>query len=410
MTAEAGKTDLVRILTVVFGIGLTSIIGWGTSFSAIAILGTIIGKDLGLSREVIFGGMTVMLVTSGLVAPRCGRLVDREGPRKVMTFGSALCAVSLALMARADGAISFWVAWGLFGVAVPLAMSNAAVTAIAQVAGPHARRAITGLTILAGTTSAIFLPLTAWIEARYGWRLTLALFAIAHLVICLPVHLFVLPSRSAASPSGLGTESGAKSDATWDGVLPEAARSRAFWLIVAWSCFEGMLVWGFNLQAVDLLRGLGLAQETAIAVWMLSAGSQAVSRIADFLYASRIPVMSTALVSAALAPVGFAVFLTLGVGVPGASLMAICYGLGHGLFVVARNVLPLRLFGLRTLGETMGRMSRPQSIVNAFAPIVFAAILARYGAYPALLFTAFCGVASFVAVVLLALMLKRAGQ
>ena len=130
------------------GIGLTSIIGWGTSFSAIAILGTIIGRDLGLSREVIFGGITVMLVVSGLVAPRCGRLIDREGPRKVMTFGSALCAVALALMARVERRDQLLGCVGLFGVAVPLAMSNAAVTAIAQVAGRHARRAITGLTIL----------------------------------------------------------------------------------------------------------------------------------------------------------------------------------------------------------------------------------------------------------------------
>ena len=172
-----------------------------------------------------------------------------------------------------------------------------------------------------------------------------------------------------------------------------------------------MLVWGFNLQAVDMLRGLGLAQETAIGVWMLSAASQAVARIADFLYASRIPVLYTALaVSGHWRRSGLLLFLALGIGVPGAALMAICYGLGHGLFVIARNVLPLRLFGLRTLGETMGRMSLPQSIVNAFAPILFAAILARYGAYPALLFTAFCGVASFVSVVLLALTLRRSGQ
>lgn len=409
MTAEADRTSLVRIVTVVFGIGLTSIIGWGTSFSAVAILGTIIGRDLGLSREVVFGGITVMLIVSGLVAPRCGRLVDREGPRKVMTFGSVLCAVALALMSRSNNAISFWASWAVFGVAVQLALSNAAVTTIAQVSGRHARRAITGLTILAGLTSAIFLPVTAWLEARYGWRVTLALFALAHLVICLPIHYFILPNTGVASAAP-AIKSDTKGDASWEGLLPEAERPRAFWLIVAWSCCEGMLVWGFNLQAVDMLRGLGLAQETAIAVWMLSATSQAVARIADFLFGGRIPVMTTALLSAAMAPAGFAVFLLIGASVPTAAAMAICYGLGHGLFVIARNVLPLRLFGLRTLGETMGRMSLPQSIVNAFAPIAFAAILARYGAHSALLFTTICAAGSLISVALLAVTLKRANQ
>jgi hypothetical protein len=70
MTVDQSRADLIRIIPVVIGIGLTSIIGWGTSFSAIAILGSIIGRDLAISREAIFGGIAIMLVVSGLVAPR----------------------------------------------------------------------------------------------------------------------------------------------------------------------------------------------------------------------------------------------------------------------------------------------------------------------------------------------------
>lgn len=412
MTASQGQVSVARIALVVSGVGLTSIIGWGTSFAMIAVLGTTIAKDLGLSRELVFGGMTVMLITSGLAAPWCGRLLDREGPRRVMTLGTVVMAVALALMGRAGGAVTFWLAWALVGIAVPLAMSNASVTAIAQIAGAHARRAITGLTIIGGLTSFFFLPITGWLEARYGWRGTLAVFAILHLVICLPIHASVFPSRFTPAEPGAGNASmpDRATAATLDGVLPIHARRRAFWLIVLWSCCEGMLVWGLNMQAIDLLKGFGLTADAAIAMWMFSSIAQSAARIVDFSIGHRIPAINTALLSAIMAPLGFLLFKFGGTTTVAAGVMAFCYGLGHGWFVVARNVLPLRLFGLKGLGETMGRLSLPQNIVNASAPMLFAAILSRHGPEAALWAGMVCAIASLAAVTLLYRDLRGGGS
>jgi MFS family permease len=410
MIAEEGQTTVSRITTVVLGVGLTSLIGWGTSFAAIAVLGSTIARDLGLSRELVFGGITVMLAASGLAAPRCGRLLDQEGPRRVMSLGSVLIAVSLALMSQSRGVVSFWAAWAIFGVAVPLAMSNASVTSIAQLAGPHGRRAITGLTIIAGLTSFFFLPITGWLEARYGWRGTLAIFAALHLIVCLPIHLGLFAPRfdvrACDKPANVTPADSAAHEAALHGILPPSARQRAFWLIVLWSCCEGMLVWGLNMQAIDLLKGYGLAAEAAIAMWMFSSLAQSTARVFDFAVGYRIPAVMTAVASAFMAPLGFIVFKLAGSSTVAAGFMAICYGLGHGLFVVARNVLPLRLFGLKGLGETMGRLSLPQNIVNAVAPIMFAAILSRYGADAALLSGLVCALASLAAVTLLYLDLR----
>jgi MFS family permease len=405
MTAQQDQATVARLAIVVLGVGLTSVIGWGTSFSAIAVLGTGIARDLGLSREIVFGGMTVMLAASGLAAPRCGRLLDQEGPRRIMSLGSVLLAVSLALMSWSNGVVSFWAAWAVFGIAVPLAMSNAAVASIAQLAGSHGRRAITGLTIIGGLTSFFFLPITGWLEARYGWRATLALFALLHLVVCLPIHLGLFAPRFGRprqdSPVAASAVDSAAHEAALHGILPQSERRRAFWLIVLWSCCEGMLVWGLNMQAIDLLKGYGLAAETAIAMWMFSSLAQSTARVFDFTVGHRIPAVTTALASALMAPLGFLVFKLAGSSTVAAGFMAVCYGLGHGLFVIARNVLPLRLFGLKGLGETMGRLSLPQNIVNAAAPMMFAAILSRYGADAALMSGLVCALASLAAVTLL---------
>jgi hypothetical protein len=52
-------------------------------------------------------------------------------------------------------------------------------------------------------------------------------------------------------------------------------------------------------------------------------------------------------------------------------------GLGHGLFAIARNTLPLALFGVKEFGTYMGLLTVPQNIVNAVAPVLFAAVLSR---------------------------------
>jgi MFS family permease len=407
MTVEAAAPDepsfgISKVLPAVVGLGVTQIIGWGTSFSAIAVLGTPIGADLKLPREVVFAGVTIMLVVSGLVAPWVGRTLDRRGPRMLMAAGSCLAAVSLGLMAGARGPVQFLLAWAMFGGAVALALSTTALPALVQLAGPHARKAVSGLTILGGTTSLLFLPITAGLAGWLGWRGTVLVYAALHLMIALPIHLLIL--RTAAPPAA--PADGGRKDTTWRGDLPERLRGKAFWLLVAWSCCEGMLVWGFNLQAVDLLIGMGLPFAAAIAAWMFSSPSQAIARIIDLVFGHRYTVMTLSIVSAALAPLGFLLFYAAGTSAMSAAVMATLYGLGHGIFVIARNMLPLKLFGMATFGTMTGRMALPQNVANALAPILVASLLARVGPQATLAVSAVFALGSLVAVLLLARLVK----
>ena len=169
-----------------------------------------------------------------------------------------------------------------------------------------------------------------------------------------------------------------------------------------------MLVWGFNMQAVDVLRGAGLTLETAIAVWMLSGPCQAIARMIEFAFSGRYPIMVTAILSAVLAPIGFAAAFILGLTPTTGALVAICFGLGHGLFAIARNMLPLRLFGLETFGTTMGRIAFPQSLANALAPVLFAAVLSRAGATAGLACAAAVAIVSLLVVLALTRTVKAA--
>jgi MFS family permease len=60
------------------------------------------------------------------------------------------------------------------------------------------------------------------------------------------------------------------------------------------------------------------------------------------------------------------------------------YGFGTGVVTVARALLPLSLFSLRDYGLQASRLSLPQNVANAAAPVVFTALLDRAGALAAL--------------------------
>jgi predicted MFS family arabinose efflux permease len=103
-------------------------------------------------------------------------------------------AAGLIALSQAQGLWTYALAWLVIGLAAPIALTQAAMSALAQIAGADARRAMGTLLLFSGFSSAVFWPLTAWLEARLGWRETCLVFAGLHLLICCPLHALVIPT------------------------------------------------------------------------------------------------------------------------------------------------------------------------------------------------------------------------
>jgi hypothetical protein len=402
---DSAPTDRRLMLTAVGGLGITQIIGWGTTFSSLTIFGTTIGVDLNFSREVVFGGITMMLLVSALLAPRVGRLVDSKGARPIMIAGSATAALAMIALAFTHGIVTYLLAWVLVGVAMPMMLSNTALVGLVQIVGSNARRAITGLMLLSGLTGTLFLPLNAMLLESVGWRNTYLIFALLHLLICLPIHAMVLRRRD-LDAMGVPRSGGG----TIEGMLPPDKRFAAFIMLSIWSCTEGLITWGLYMQIIDVFKGLGLSGAAAIGVWAMVGPSQASARFGELLFGGRYSILTTAFLSAILTTGSFLIILPFTTSVFVAGAFSICLGLGHGFFAIARNTLPLMLFGAREYGTYMGRLMLPQNIVNAGAPVIFAIAISRFHPSTALWLAAGAAFAGFVAVILLVRTCQRSSD
>ena len=375
------------------GLGLTQIVGWGTTFLMPSVLGRHIERDLGLASEIVYGGITVMFGVGALFAPRVGRLLDRTGARSIMAVGSVVYALSLAALAFSQGLASYLLCWAAMGVASTLALNTPASIALAQVAGARARQAIAVLAIVGGFASTVFWPVSEALELFAGWRGVLLIYAAVHLLVCAPVHLLALPGRGAVGPQ-------AAAAATAPAAPSERSRQIFLLLSISFSC-GAFIFTGFIVHAIGVLRGLGHDPASALLLASLIGPAQVAVRVIELMFGHRYAISSSALFAAAVLPLGLGLALLAGGNFAIALVCLVGYGIANGLKAVLRATLPLALFGRAQFGAYLGRLALPQGIVSAAAPPVLAAVMTGYGAEGVLAVTFVVAMVALIATILL---------
>lgn len=369
------KPDSIRLAPLAAPLAVTQITGWGTTYWIPAMLAGPLERDIGLTAEAVFGGVTVMLLVSAVVAPRFGRLIDAHGSRWPMVAGSLVLALALLVISQATGTVSYLAGWVLIGIGMPLALTQAAAAAMAQIAGPKARQAIGLLMMIGGLSSSVFWPLSAYLEANIGWRQMCMLFALAHVVICAPIHLLALGRLQPHRPRD--AEPAATSPAP-PRLSPEERRA-AFILMATAFSLTGFISWGLPLQLIEILKAYGHPAAFAVFAGTLIGPAQVAARFAEMTFGGRIGILTVGVISAALMPL--AVLLPIiGPASPAIAIgFAIGYGMSAGAITIVRNVAPLALFGKETYATMTGWLSLPQNIVFALSPMIFAATMRHSG-------------------------------
>jgi MFS family permease len=369
------------MIQAVLALGITQIIGWGTTVYALGVLAKPIASDTGWPFEVVVGGFTSGLLASALVSTTIGRLIDRVGGRHVMTLGSSATALALVGVALAPNAMAYLAAWAALGVAMRLSLYDAAFAALVQITPSHGRRAISYLTLFGGFASSVFWPLGHALAAAHGWRTTVLIFAGLNLLVCLPLHWFGLRQREAAVAPVTVTVATNTADPAITSIPELAGRARhlalALFAVVMSAC-----AFVFGALAVllpALLEANGVSATAAVTLAAIKGAAQVGGRFADIVYGQALAPLHLGRIAVGLLPLSFAVFYVFPASFMTVLAFTILFGISNGLVTIVRGAVPLALFGSKGYGEILGLLAAPYLLLNATAPVVIALVVDRWG-------------------------------
>lgn len=380
-----------RQLPIILALGTTQTLAWASSYYLPAILADPIARDLGISTNWFFAAFSVALVISALLGPRVGRQIDVFGGRQVLSVSNVTFAIGLAALGAAH---SVWVlafAWLMLGIGMGLGLYDAAFGALGRIYGDKARRAITGITLLAGFASTIGWPLTAWGLDTIGWRNTCFAWAIAHIVLGLPLNLLFIPT--------VGHASAVAPAATKPHIpIDRTMMLLAFAFAAAWAVTGAMAA-----HLPRILEATGATTVQAIAAGAFIGPAQVFARVMEASVLSRLHPLAITRLACVTHPIGALIVAVFGGGA--ASMFAIFHGAGNGILTIARGTLPLAIFGPRNYGYRLGILGAPARISQALAPLAFSFLIDRLGGQVLLVSSAL----SVLALISLAMVTRRAG-
>lgn len=375
----------LRPAVIVWLLGISQIVGYGTLYYSFSILVGDMAASFGWPVSWLYGSLSLALLVGGLAAPAVGKRIDRHGAGLVMTIGSAAAAIALAGAALAPNGVVFTIAAVAMQVTGALVLYDAAFAALVQAAGPEARLRITHLTLIAGFASSIFWPLTAWLQGMLDWRQIYIAFALANLVLCLPIHAILARQRKHHLARLVD-----KASPLHETVAPEKQR-RLLWLVTIGFALAGFALSAMLAQMVPMLTALGLGA-SALAVSTLFGPAQVLVRLVNMLVgARRHPILAT-IIALVMTPAAIVLLTLSAPWAAGAVVFAVMLGFGSGLKSIVQGTLPLTLFGSGAYGARLGIMAAFRQGLAALAPFALAFLIDSVGAGPALWIIAAVGV------------------
>lgn len=358
------------------GLCVTEIVSYGVIYYAFPVLAGPIAAGTGWSLTGVTAAYSAGNLAGALAGVPVGRLVQRHGPRPVMTAASALGALAVAAIAAAPSYGWFLAAWLAAGTASAGLFYPPAFAALTAWYGPRRVQALTALTLAAGFASTIFAPLTSALAAPLGWRGTYLVLAGVLAAITIPAHAVALrlpwtPPRAEPGPARRRPDR-------------QVLASRPFVLLATAAALCAFAQYAALVNLVPLLTRRGLP--AGLAAWALGLGGagQVAGRLCYRPLVSRLaPKDRTVAVIAA----GAAVTLLLGL-LPGPAALlvfaSVLAGAVRGTFTFTEATLVADYWGAGRYAVVNGVFNAPLTAAGALAPSAGAAIAAATGSYPVL--------------------------
>jgi len=351
-------------------LGVTQIIAWGTIFYTPVLIVPLIAADRGWSIAFAMGGFSFGLLVAGLASPFVGRAIDRVGGHVVMTVGSLIGALGLALIVHAANAFAYLAVWMVLGIAMAANLYDSAFASLGRIFGGAARRPITALTLIGGFASTVSWPLTHFLLEALGWRGTYLAYAALLALVAAPLHALALPRER--HQADLPTTSDLLAPVK---VLPP--HGMTFLLVASAFAAYAFVPSGLSAHLLAIFSRAGIDAGTVVWIGALFGPAQVGARLIEFSFGRDLHPLWLARFALAMLLGAFAVLALADISTATAAVFALMFGAANGLLTIARGAVPLALFGASGYGRLIGRLAGPFLLMQSAAPLVMAFVVER---------------------------------
>ena len=309
---------------------------------------------------------TCLTVSTNLLSPVAGILIDRWSIRHLMIIGMVAMGLGLLILSQAGTLFQVWVVWASL---IPLGvLLIGAIPSAALVSRWFIRRRGLALGLTAtGSSLGGFLvpPLMTWLFLDWDWRTGLQVGACICFAV-IPIFFWLLrnepadlglsgePNEASANSSKHTAETITADAGDWG--IPRLLRSQIFWLqmIVSGSLLAvtlGMLA-NLSLHAKDL--GV-TGQSTAVLYSIIAICSFSGKALTGYLM-DRFGIQRCGYLICAFLSSGLMILLSVQ-NYSGLVAGAFVMGLGYGGVVPLWTNMPARAFGAGSVGRALGVMN-----------------------------------------------------
>lgn len=368
-----------RPSTILWVLSLGQLITWGLVYYTFPLFVVPMEKELGWSRNELFGALSAGLLVAGLCSIPVGAWIDRGHARMLMTGGSVLTGILMFVWSRTESLAVFYALWIGLGASQAVTLYEPAFAVITRVYGPRFRRAIMLVTFVGGLASTFGIPFAQMLIERIGWRPTLMVLAAINLGVALFIHWMVVPGPK-EEPVPIGPaplpKAGPKKSP-----LASAIRVPAFWgLVVAFAGY-GLAFSAMSFHLIPLLVERKVEIGVVMAIIALIGPMQVVGRVLLMAGQRHITTIQLGALVYFAFPISMAMLASGIDDVYGLILFAIIYGVANGLVTILRGMAVPEFIGPEGYGVVSGALTMPTNVMRAVGPLTAALAWSTFGGY-----------------------------
>jgi MFS family permease len=356
-----------------------------------------ISADLGFSRTQVSSGFALSMLTTVVVFPVVGRLIDFLGAKRVIITGACLLPLALAAFSQVPSSFAVFGALAIFaGLAGVMVTPLTYLSILPQWFDRRLGMAL-GIASMGVAFGQAILPLVAQrIASALTWRGAYLVLALVLVVFAIPNAIFLIRENHEL-PKGDDAQSAERPGMT----LTEAVRTPVFWQLAVSFLLMIAVTSSMMAHLVPYLTDRGTdPKAAAMTLFIIGMTSLAGRAVTGFLL-DRIR----------MSYIGFAFFAGCGLGmlllgtVPPSLPLAYAVGILIGAAAGAEGDIMAfatrRQFGMRAYGNIFGMFWAIFSIGPIIGPVLMALSFDQLGSYQPMMLV-FAGVSVFAALLMLA--------